>query len=329
MGEYFVTGDHGEAIVMAVNRFIEVSTVESDKFVLNSDYGTIVEGEETSAEMNIALEAASISYKYLDYLDQEVKALKLDVKSTLLEDGVKIGLGSSAVIIVAVMQSILESHQVFLEPLKLFKLAVLCQKRLGDLSSGGDLAASIFTGLIYYKKYEEEWLETKNNSFDLLDDTWPGLSIENIDKPKDIDLMIAWTGQANKTNNYLTVFDQSKTRDPENYAKFTSRAQRYVNMFVEGRYEEAVLKYRQLMLELEEWTELNIETSKLKTAINISLEYQAYAKISGSGGGDCMYAMLPKNRKEHKSSIIDAWKKNNIKYLELGVWENESITKKR
>lgn len=329
MGEYFITKPEGEAVIIAVNRFIKTKTIKSEKFHLRTDYGEIVEGKEIPETMKIAREAVSISYEYINYLGIKKQALEIDVTSNLLENNIKIGLGSSAVIINAIIQSVLESHQVYLDKIKLFKLAVLCQKRLGDLSSGGDLAASVFTGMVYYTKYNEFYLEDQEESFKLLDEEWPGLSILNLEFPDNIELMVAWTGIANKTDNYLEVFNTCIERDSKIYEKFTKRAQHYVNMFVEGRYEDALSNYRQLMLDLEVWTKLNIETKELKEAINISVENNAYAKISGSGGGDCMIAMLPRTVSHNKKTIINEWNKKQIKYLDIGVWTNDTITKKR
>lgn len=329
MGEYFVTDDFGEAVIIAVNRFIEIEAHESESFVLKSDYGFIEEGQASSESMMVALAAVTLAYEYLDYLNIKPKPLELIVTSSLLENGIKIGLGSSAVVLVAVLQVILESHTVFLSKLKTFKLAVLCQKRIGDLSSGGDVAASVYSGMIHYKKYSGQWLSEQKDTLDLLDLPWPGLSIKNLRLPQEFELMIAWTGLPNKTDNFLKVFNLCKEKDSITYQKFTKRAQEYVRMFVNEEYEEAIASYRQLMLELEAWTKLNIETRELKLAIDIALLHHAYAKISGSGGGDCMFAFLPKTNIDNKKLIIDSWTKNKIKYLELGVWNEDAITKKR
>lgn len=329
MGEYFVTKTDGEAIVIAVDRFITTKTNKSEVFHLFSDYGEISESQTTPSSMKVALEAVRITYEYLDYLDTKSVPLRIEVQSTLIEDGIKVGLGSSAVIINAIIQSVLESHQINLSKFKIFKLSVLCQRRLGDLSSGGDLAASIFTGMIYYRKYNEEFLEQQVDSFKLLDVEWPSLVIRELDFPSDLELMIAWTGEPNKTDNYLRVFNNRIRTDPNTYQKFTKSASLYVNMFVDGNYEEAFFNYRKLMLELELWTTLKIETSKLNLAILISQENHAYAKISGSGGGDCMIALLPKQYQKYKQTIINKWTKNQIKYLDIGVWMNDTITKKR
>lgn len=320
MGEYFVTDDFGQAIIIAVNRFIEIEAKQSDEFILKSDYGIIQEGQTSTESMKIALEAVTLAYEYLTYLKIEHRSLDIKVTSSLLEDGVKIGLGSSAVVLVALIQTILENHHVYLEKVKLFKLTVLCQKRLGDLSSGGDVAASIYSGMIHYKKYSNQWLSEQECTLELLDLPWPGLSIKNLKVPEGFELMVAWTGIPNKTYSFLEVFNLCKEKDPNTYKKFTKRAQEYVSMFVDGSFEEAIASYRQLMLELEAWTKLNIETQELKIAIEIASIYNAYAKISGSGGGDCMFALLPKANINNKKLIIDSWTKNNIKYLELGVW---------
>lgn len=324
LGEYFVTRAHSEGIVIAVDRFIETKTKSSKIFNLKSDYGQIVENHPSSPDMNISLEAVLISYEYLDFLNLETKALDIEIISNLLENGQKIGLGSSGVVIVAIIQTILESHHVYLDKLKLFKLSVLCQKRLGDLSSGGDLAASIYSGIVYYKKYDQAIITDKFD-FESLDLPWPGLKIKKLDKHNKLEIMVGWTKKANKTDDYLKIFNQKIIEEPKTYEKFAKRSQDCVKMFLEGQSKEPIFEARKLMLDLEIWTDLDIETSQLKQAIELALKEDAYAKVSGSGGGDCMIAINIKN----KDKIIESWKNNHIKYLDIGVWNNEPITKKR
>ena len=52
--------------------------------------------------------------------------------------------------------------------------------------------------------------------------------------------------------------------------------------------------------------DLGVSTEKLDKMCQVSVEAGAYgAKLSGAGGGDCMIALVPKNKiKNVKSSII-------------------------
>lgn len=319
MGEYMITSPKQEAIIAAVNRFINIEIKKAESFLFRSDYGTLTDEnlDNPIKELKIASEAIKIAYEYLDYLNVDAQNLHIDVKSDLLIDGKKIGLGSSGVIMLALISSILLEHDVKVSNLKKFKLAILCQERLGLLGSGGDLAAASYTGLVYYRSYDFDWFSVQDKSFDLLEIKWPGLIIKQIALDSKQELLVAWTKTENDTNEYLKVFNHKKLEDGKTYEKFTKKASSYVKMFLEGNVFEAIESYRLLMLELQKWTALNIETKDLEKAIEIANKNGAAAKVSGSGGGDCMIALI---ENANKDKIYKEWERNCVHPLKLEVW---------
>lgn len=329
LGEYFVTKNYNQGIIMAVDRFITTQTKKSEKFKLMTDYGIIDENHTNDEKMHIAKEAVQLAYDYLQSVNRERVPLKIIVESSLLENNRKIGLGSSGVIIVALLTSILESHNVYLSKIKIFKLAVLCQRRLDNYSSGGDLAASIYGGIIYYQKYDHDWLMDQPFSFSLIKEKWPGLTIELTDVFDDYEILVGWTQQENDTSSYLQVFNRKINVDKRKYNALDLQARKSFDLLLSNDVLKSIRLYREIMLKLQEWTGLDIETERLARGIKVVSDHGGEAKISGSGGGDCLIALIHPDNLTIKENIITEWRKYNIIDLDIGVWNNESITKKR
>ena len=76
---------------------------------------------------------------------------------------------------------ILKFHDIAISKLDLFKLSVLAQIEISDITSGGELAASIYGGWVFYQRYDLIWiLNKKGHIADVLEMTWPLLKIEKI-----------------------------------------------------------------------------------------------------------------------------------------------------
>ncbi|CAM3746563.1 phosphomevalonate kinase [Erysipelothrix urinaevulpis] len=329
IGEYFITEPHGEAVIAAVNRFINVSSKKSATFKLRSDYGSIdgLKKDVKSKDIEIANMAVNFTYDYLDYLNVKKQMLSLELNSTLLVKDKKIGLGSSGVVIVAITQTILKEHNIHLSKLEQFKFAVLCQRMISSQGSSGDIAAAVYGGIIHYQAYDFEWLNRQMIRYDLIKKPWPLLQIDAIKLKGHYKLEFGWTQSTNGTNGYLDTFSKWKSKNPKTYQIFTKEALTYVKMFIQGDTKTAIKKYRQLMLKLQDETLLNIETNQLKQAIEIVERHHGFAKVSGSGGGDCLFALIDDNT--DVMEIKRLWQDVKIVPLELEVWDDNTFKKKR
>lgn len=317
MGEFAIMEKGSVAVVSAVNHYLNITIEPSDTFEIISSYGKL-RGQEVFE--NKVMPHIHTCLQVLEDLFV-FKPFKLEIQSELEIDGVKVGFGSSGVVIVGVLDSLLRFHEVSISKLELFKLACIVQLKMDEFSSGGDLASCVYRDTVVYHTYDREWLMDQDlNTKKLLTQVWPDLKIEPLSIDRLFDLEIGWTGEPNSTNVSLQVLNQRIAEDPEYYLEWVKKANKETLTFIEAVtnesfdvLSEAVFAYQQLMSELQEWLGIAIETPQLK-ALMESTQYPS--KISGSGGGDCGIVFVPKGQSH---DFIQTWKNENIKQIKGGT----------
>lgn len=317
LGEFFIMEAGQTAVVSAVDRYLSIRAEKSDCFTLSSDYGDLnLQTIHTPSEaMALAAEAVKLAYQYLDFLEIEKRTLNIEIESDLLYEGKKIGLGSSGVVIVAILAVVLKAHDYHYTKEELFKLAVLCQKKTGVMSSGGDLAAAIYGSCIAYRRYDPKILD-ENLDFSLVQKDWPLLEIEYLPFVQDLNFAVYWSKKENNTDESLRYFEDFKKRDMKKYQIYRKEADRISREFIRSANLESLTQYRNLMLLLADAMGKEIEIPDHRAFIEEAEALGAYAKVSGSGGGDCAIALS-------KDKDID-----HLKNIDIGV-DKDAFTKKR
>ncbi|WP_026399578.1 phosphomevalonate kinase [Acholeplasma equifetale] len=330
IGEYSILKPGNEAILVAVDRFIKVQIQESKVYEFESEYGHFkwmlsdglpVVMYDTMKHVKAAIH---ISHTYLKHLNIEPKIYKINLRSELMnEKNQKYGLGSSGAVIVAVIKAILKYHGLELKSLDIFKLSVLAQIEVNDVTSGGELAASIYGGWILYQRYDLIWvLNHKGKIDELMNLEWPLLKIEKLPKPN-FDLAVCYSGISKITNEYtdkITEFSSSPW-----YSNFLNKTHIIVAQFKEAfvRNDYASIKlytnfYREALLELENEAGIIIESEPFKHMIESANKLGYVAKTSGAGFGDCGFALV--HDKENLNQLFETWKNKNLEPLNLKVW---------
>ncbi len=332
MGEYSVMHAGNPAIIVAVNKFLHAEIKESTDYQFTSEQGSF----KWILDQNIpvlrydmlihAKAALNIAFQYLSYLKIVPKKFHLDVISELNHhDGIKYGLGSSGAIMIAVIKAILSYHQVPLDDMKIFKLAVLAQLDIKDVTSGGELAASLYGGWVYYERYDLLWvINNRGLAMKLIDLKWPKLTINHLEVDH-YKVAICFTGISKSTKDYL---DKVASKDLKSgfYKKFLETGKTLVLRFKEALLKqndqvvyESIDAYRNLMLDLQTWAGIEIESTAFTTLIDSAHQYGYHAKISGAGFGDCGIAVL--NEQEAFEPLLNIWSHQNFFPLNLKVWE--------
>lgn len=303
MGEYNVMEPKHSAIVMAVNRYLTVRMTPSKQLKIQSAYGII--NESTKGQMKHVEGALAVSRAYLEKENLDFMPFDMIIESELdAKNKKKYGFGSSGVVIVAVLDSILKFHGLTLDKLKLFKLAVYTQTVIGDISSGGELACSIYGGLIYYRRYLE--LPT---SLDDIDRDWNDLEIKPLNRNFHIE--VGYTHQAFNSKSFLEKVSLKKKQDLEKYQLLLHKAEQIVLSFLNDQDITLITQYRNWMLKFGLWADIEIETDVLESLID-SANKQGYpAKASGAGGGDCGIALS-----ETKIDLTEVWESLNIERID-------------
>ena len=315
IGEYFIMEPHQKAVIAAMNKYLTVDIRQHDQLQFNSQYGSF-QGNNLpeNKQLHLSFYTIETAFEYLEHISiVPQKDININIESELLYDGKKIGLGSSGVLVVSILWGILTYHKVEFDNIELFKLAVLVQKRVNDLSSGGDIAAAIYQRTITYERYDADWLSAQTFSYDLIKMPWPKLKIKPFihQLPK---MTVAWSEKENNTSKYLEKFMEFKEGKPIKFNEFKKEAQIICDDFVYNGNLKAINLYRELMISLEQALNIAIETPSLKYFIEYSNENEHFSKVSGSGGGDCAISFGDSQLK---------YDKQKIKILDIGVCENE------
>ncbi|MBG9989370.1 phosphomevalonate kinase [Aerococcaceae bacterium DSM 111176] len=345
-GEYAILTADQPALIMAVDRYITATvshsnspdqgTIESDQHVWEYrrkngllDFDQLVESDQHF--WRYAHAAIALVEQYVKESNKNVTDYHLQITSDLIDvDGQKLGFGSSGAVTLAIILSLLRLYD--LDPkssIILYKLAAIAQTKLNATGSFGDLAASSFGGIVYYKSLNRTWLEeelSKNYSLtDLLNKKWPGLEIESLSEDLPIRLYFGWTGTPASTDHLVGYLKEQLPHNQSDYQNFVTEASRTVQDLYQAlalgdsaRVIELIDLYDSLLRALAGDYGLDIITPKLDFLIGSAHSLNMGAKSSGAGGGDCGIAIDsiddPIDKQIH---LFNLWLEGNVKPLEL------------
>lgn len=341
-GEYAVVEAGYPAVIAAVDQYLTVTIKTSDRGSLHSsqqadlyltwerkDSRIQIEGDHPYTLIEAAMQITEAYLTAKGHACQGYYSLAVQSDLDDQASGAKYGLGSSGAVTVATVQALLAYYSHQLDPLLTYKLAVLAQTRLGMTGSFGDLAASSFGGVVAYYSVDRAWLSGKiaeQSLLEVLEADWQGLSIQSIQLPQSLELMVGWTGKAASTDKLVqAVTDKKSQLDKASlHQEFLVASRACVESMIEGCrtaqiniVEEAIATNRQLLQEFARGMGLFIETPKLTQLCQLAIENGAVAKSSGAGGGDCGICLV--RNQDQKKAIQHAWQKVGIQPLPLTI----------
>lgn len=331
IGEYSVLKPGNEAILVAVDKFINVSIFAATDYEFSSELGRFkwMLSEKLPVFMYDSLTHAKaavyIAHTYLNYkkVIPSMYHIHLDSELTSPENK-KYGLGSSGAVVIAVIKGVLAFHGVKISQIDLFKLAVLAQIEISDITSGGELAASIYGGWVHYQRYDLIWVMNHKGKFEeVMDLNWPLLKISKLDQPA-FELAVCYSGLSQSSKDYTDKLQQLSSNPW--YATFLNKTHLIVTQFKEAlvRSDYYTVKYmielyRETLLELEKHVGIVIESDPFKKMMKIAEDFGFAAKTSGAGYGDCGFSIV--RTKNDCANLQAAWLKSELVPLELNVWE--------
>ena len=198
----------------------------------------------------------------------------------------ELGLGSSAAATIATAAALAELLKLGLSRTELFTLGYEAVRAVQGVGSGFDLAASLYGGTLYFRRY--------------------GPEIVPLSAPP-LPLVVGYSGTKADTVSLVRRVAQRRERQPELIEEIFDGMARLVE---EGR--EALLardwqrlgqamRLSQLLLEA-----LGVSTPKLAELVRVAEEAGAYgAKLSGAGGGDCMIALVSEQGWDEVATAIE------------------------
>ncbi|MGX4763411.1 phosphomevalonate kinase [Holzapfeliella sp. JNUCC 72] len=310
-GEYAVLEETSPAILVALDEFVSVSINKSKKHVgtIHSKQYSQDAVHWTREENKMVLDNRDNPFHFIlsgiYYAEQyvlenqgELDIFDLNINSELdAKDGRKYGLGSSAAVTVATVKAVLSFYGVKLDKSLVFKLAAIAHLKVQGNGSLGDIAASVYGGWIAYQSFDKKSVlaELENRPLtDVLNLAWPQLKIKLLTPPKDLELIIGWSGIPAYTSQLVDKTDQAKTKYPEKYQNFVNETRNCILRMIEG-FEtgdtskiQNEIRYNRLLLQsLADMSHVQIEIPKLTKLIEIAELNHGAAKTSGAGNGDC------------------------------------------
>jgi phosphomevalonate kinase len=324
-GEYAVVHPGHPAIILATQRCIRASIQSSQQFSLkNVNNGLEIvfnDLNHTEEYWKYALSALKVFYRFLEEKEHSFSPVCITLESDLdSEDGLKLGLGSSGAVVAAIIKGLNKYYQCNLDLLSQYKLCVISQIELQVSGSFGDLAAAVFGDIIHYTRFAD--FDRFESISKLITMDWPLLSIAYLDWPFDLHWVVGWTGHPASTKSHVEWINRFK--DDIKYGELLNKAKIIVNDMINcrstGEFLEGIRRYRTWLNQLEKLTRLNIETSLIRTFIEICFRYEGIAKSSGAGGGDCAIAFFT-----HPVNISDILLSVGIMPLTITIAKREVV----
>ncbi len=206
----------------------------------------------------------------------------------IVTDGPRItyGLGSSSAITAAALAAAAYLQNISLTPRELFDLAYAAILDVQRTGSGVDLAAAVYGGTLYYV-----------NKGEVIEPLSTG----------ELPLVIGYSGSKVSTTNLIGQVAELRARQPQLMDPLLTMLGELAS---EGR--QAVLQadwhtFGDLMnIHQGILDSFGVNTLPLAQLIFAAREAGAYgAKLSGAGGGDCMFAIAPETRRPAVESAIE------------------------
>lgn len=275
MGEHAVLYGH-PCIVTAVD---ERLTVTADH--LSDGHITVDTGKETDTRFVDAAIAKFFATKGIHIKDRGVS---LTTRSAFTS---QIGFGSSSAVSVATIKALSILFGVPFSQRDVFDMAYAAMLDVQGLGSGFDVAAATYGGTIYFVA--------------------GGKMIE----PLALDampLVVGYTGVKASTTALVHQVAEKKEHNPEKVGRIFQAIAGLVDkakvQILEGDWERVgkFMDFNQEYLR-----DLGVSSQKLEDLIGAAHESGAWgAKLSGAGGGDCMIALVPPEKREVVIAAITA-----------------------
>lgn len=334
-GEYAVLISECPAVLVAVDRYVttEIRHREADTCVLRSDLrgGVALHCRREhkrlvpcSGDSNLrglfayALSALHIIETLADHRGVRLRPFDMTIRSTLTdEDGRKLGLGSSAAVVVATIDAAAAFYRLDLTRMDRFRVALLAVSAIDPDTSGGDLAASIWGGWIAYTAPDRRavaGLVAESGVIDCMQQHWPRLSIRALSTPASVTLQVGWTGEPVRTSEKTAHLSRHSTAHRAALARFRDRTTDCVDELTaavladdSAHIRARIARCRELLTELDRTTGIGIFTPRLTALCDIATELGGAAKPSGAGGGDCGIAFFDRAAADRTAELVDRW----------------------
>ena len=273
-GEHFVV--YGvKAILCAINKRITVTAekIDGGKISIQSNIGNLeLEPGKSISEINSPLKP----FYYLadKMLKNENTGIKIIVESDI---PLGVGLGSSSACCVAGAAAISRLFRKTSNE-EILVLAIEAEKTIFENTSGADCTVCTYGGIMEYDK---------ENGF------------HKIESKPNFHLVIANSNIEHSTESVVGEVRQFKEKNEIQFTSLCKKESKLIEEVLELLIENNIEKLGTKIKENQEYLEtIGISNDKLREMIQIGQTESFGAKITGAGGGGCIYALTDESNLE-------------------------------
>ena len=283
-GEHFVV--YGvKAILCSINKRVTVTAEKTNKrkISINSKIGKLnLEPNKSISEINSPLKP--FYYLANKALENKDTGIHIQIDS---EIPLGAGLGSSSAGCVAGAAAIFKLFGDISKE-KILKLAIEAERTIFENTSGADCTVCTYGGIMEYDK---------NNGF------------KKIEHEPNFQLVIINSNIEHSTQSMVSKVKEFEKRNKEEFSRLSNLESKVIEDVLKLIKENKMQEIGQKMNQNQEYLEnIGISNKELTKMIKIGQESSFGAKITGSGGGGCIFALT---NESNLQNILKKFKDNN------------------
>ena len=283
-GEHFVV--HGvKAILCAIDKRITVTaeTIEGNKILIKSNIANLeLETGKEISEINSPLKP--FYYLANKLIKNQNIGIQINVKSDI---PLGVGLGSSSACCVAGAAAISRLFKKTSNE-EILELAIEAEKTIYENTSGADCTVCTYGGIMEYDK---------KNGF------------KKIESEPSFHLAIANSNIEHSTKTVVDSVNQFKQKDENTFSTLCEKESKLIQDVLELLKENNIKELGKKVSENQEYLEIiGISNDKLRDMILVGNNKSFGSKITGAGGGGCIFALTD------ESNLVETtnqFKRNN------------------
>ena len=273
-GEHFVV--YGvKAILCAINKRITVTaeTIKENKISIKSSIGNLeLEPNKEISEINSPLKP--FYYLANKLIKNQNTGIRINVESDI---PLGVGLGSSSACCVAGAAAI---SRLFKKTSKeeILELAIEAEKTIFENTSGADCTVCTYGGIMEYDKKK---------------------GFNKIESEPNFHLVIANSKIEHSTKSIVENVKQFKEKNEEKFSTLCDKESKLVEDILELLKNNNIVEIGKRINKNQEYLEtLGVSNEKLRKMIKIGQNKSFGAKITGAGGGGCIFALTNESNLE-------------------------------
>jgi mevalonate kinase len=291
-GEHFVV--YGvKAILCSINKRVTVTAekISDKKIFINSEIGNLIlEPNKSISEINSPLKPFYyLANKVIKNQDTGIQ-IKIDSEIPL-----GVGLGSSSACCVAGAAAIFKLFGDISKE-EILELAIEAERTIFENTSGADCTVCVYGGIMEYDKKQ---------------------GFKKIEDEPNFQLVIANSNIEHSTESMVSEVKAFTIKNKEEFSKLLNQELELVEDVLKLLKENNTIKLGEKINQNQKYLEtIGISNNQLRKMIEIGQKTSFGAKITGSGGGGCIFAITDESNLE---DTLKEFKDNNFECFSVEI----------